>query len=105
MILMESGSYDQSRLRLVHTHLSPLVLGLNMTSLLPNDKIAKLGLRPTPRARADTSRSTYVNGDRLNAGLLKEGSPIEIGASRFLFRLQNPEESIALSLRFNELVR
>ena len=44
----------------------------------------------------NSANGTYVDGERANAGPLKEGSIIQIGSSRFLFRLQNPEESIAL---------
>ena len=39
---------------------------------------------------------TYLNGERVNAGSLNEGCLIAIGISRFLFKLQNPEESITL---------
>ena len=42
----------------------------------------------------NSANGTYVNGERVKAGALKEDSLIEIGASRFLFRLQNSEESI-----------
>jgi pSer/pThr/pTyr-binding forkhead associated (FHA) protein len=45
----------------------------------------------------NSANGTYVNGERVNACSLKEGSLIQIGISRFVFRLQNPEESIALS--------
>jgi pSer/pThr/pTyr-binding forkhead associated (FHA) protein len=44
----------------------------------------------------NSANGTYVDGERANAGPLKEGSIIQIGSSRFLFRLQSPEESIAL---------
>ena len=44
----------------------------------------------------NSANGTYLNGERVNAGSLKEGSIIQIGTSRFLFRLQNPEETIAL---------
>lgn len=40
---------------------------------------------------------TYVNGERVNACSLEEGSLIRIGTSRFEVRLKNPEESMALS--------
>ena len=39
---------------------------------------------------------TYLNGERVNTGSLKEGCLIAIGASRFLFKLQDREESITL---------
>ncbi|HXM33682.1 MAG TPA: FHA domain-containing protein [Pyrinomonadaceae bacterium] len=35
---------------------------------------------------------TYVNDERIDVDSLEDGSLIEIGASLFLFRLQNPEE-------------
>jgi pSer/pThr/pTyr-binding forkhead associated (FHA) protein len=41
-----------------------------------------------------SANGTYVNGERVRAGSLKEDSLIEIGASQFLFKLQNSEESI-----------
>ena len=44
----------------------------------------------------NSANGTYLNGERVNAGSLKEGCLIEIGGSRFLFRLPNPEESITL---------
>ena len=44
-----------------------------------------------------SANGTYVNGERVKAGSLKEDSLIEIGASRFLFKLQNSEESITSS--------
>lgn len=34
----------------------------------------------------NSANGTYVNGERVKAGALKEGSLIEIGASRFLFQ-------------------
>jgi pSer/pThr/pTyr-binding forkhead associated (FHA) protein len=43
-----------------------------------------------------STNGTYVNGELVKASSLKEGSIIQVGASRFLFRLQIPEESIAL---------
>jgi pSer/pThr/pTyr-binding forkhead associated (FHA) protein len=43
-----------------------------------------------------SANGTYLNGERVNAGALKEGSLIQIGTSLFLFKLQNPEESITL---------
>ncbi|MDT4896928.1 MAG: hypothetical protein QOH25_2005 [Acidobacteriota bacterium] len=45
----------------------------------------------------NSANGTYVNDERVNAGSLKEGSLIEIGASRFLFRLQYSEGAIAPS--------
>ena len=45
----------------------------------------------------NSANGTYVNDARVNAGSLKEGSLIEIGASQFLFRVQNSEESLASS--------
>lgn len=45
----------------------------------------------------NSANGTYVNGERVKAGALKEGSVIEIGASRFLFKLHNSEESMASS--------
>jgi pSer/pThr/pTyr-binding forkhead associated (FHA) protein len=45
----------------------------------------------------NSANGTYVNDERVNAGSLKEGSLIEIGASRFLFRLQYSEGAIASS--------
>jgi len=38
----------------------------------------------------NSANGTYVNSERVNTGLLKEGSLIGIGASRFLFKL--PED-------------
>jgi len=35
----------------------------------------------------NSANGTFINGERVNAGLLKEGSLIGIGASRFIFRL------------------
>jgi pSer/pThr/pTyr-binding forkhead associated (FHA) protein len=43
----------------------------------------------------DSSNGTYVDGERVQTGPLKEGSLIEIGVSRFLFRLRNDEEIVA----------
>src|ERR1700730_1008059 len=45
----------------------------------------------------NSANGTCLNGERVNAGSLKEGCLIQIGTSRFLFKLQNPEESITLS--------
>lgn len=39
-----------------------------------------------------SANGTYLNGERVKAGALKEGSLIEIGASCFLFKLHNSEE-------------
>src|SRR3984893_1608806 len=44
----------------------------------------------------NSANGTYLNGERVNAGSLKEGCLIEIGASRFLCKLQDPQESITL---------
>jgi pSer/pThr/pTyr-binding forkhead associated (FHA) protein len=38
----------------------------------------------------NSANGTYVNSERVNTGLLREGSLIGIGASRFLFKL--PED-------------
>ena len=43
-----------------------------------------------------SANGTYLNGERANAGALKEGCLIQIGTSRFLFELKNPEASITL---------
>src|SRR6266436_7972514 len=45
----------------------------------------------------NSANGTYVNGERVSTGSLKEGCLIEIGASQFIFRLQNSEDSIELS--------
>jgi pSer/pThr/pTyr-binding forkhead associated (FHA) protein len=45
----------------------------------------------------NSANGTYVNSKLVEASTLKEGSLIKIGASWFLFRLQDPEEEIALS--------
>src|ERR1700730_10279660 len=44
----------------------------------------------------NSANGTYLNGEPVNAGSLKEGCLIAIGTSRFLFKFQNPEESITL---------
>jgi pSer/pThr/pTyr-binding forkhead associated (FHA) protein len=44
----------------------------------------------------NSTNGTYVNGSRVKVDSLSDESLIEIGASRFLFRLQNSQESIAL---------
>ena len=36
----------------------------------------------------NSANGTYVNGERVDAGALEEGSIIQIGASRFLFSLR-----------------
>jgi len=43
-----------------------------------------------------SANGTYLNGDRVNNGLLKEGCLLQIGTSKFIVKLQNPEESITL---------
>ena len=43
-----------------------------------------------------SANGTYVNGERINACALAEGSLIRIGTSRFEVRLQFPVESIAV---------
>ena len=45
----------------------------------------------------NSANGTYVNDVLVKACSLKEGSIIQVGTSRFLFSLQNPEEPIALS--------
>jgi pSer/pThr/pTyr-binding forkhead associated (FHA) protein len=44
-----------------------------------------------------SANGTYVNGERINACALAEGSLIRIGTSRFEVRLQFPGASIAVS--------
>jgi pSer/pThr/pTyr-binding forkhead associated (FHA) protein len=44
-----------------------------------------------------STNGTYVNGERINAHALAEGDLIRIGTLRFEVRLQNTEESIAVS--------
>ena len=44
----------------------------------------------------NSANGTYLNGERVKTGSLNEGSIIQIGASRFLFKLQDREESITL---------
>jgi pSer/pThr/pTyr-binding forkhead associated (FHA) protein len=41
----------------------------------------------------NSANGTYVNGERVKAAALKEESLVEIGASRFLFTLQNCKAS------------
>jgi pSer/pThr/pTyr-binding forkhead associated (FHA) protein len=43
-----------------------------------------------------SANGTYLYGERVNVRSLKEGHLIAIGISQFLFKLQNPEESITL---------
>ena len=45
----------------------------------------------------NSANGTYVNGEQVTESLLKEGSLIQIGSSRFLFCLQNSVESLASS--------
>ena len=40
----------------------------------------------------NSANGTFVDGERVKAGPLKEDSLIQIGASRFLFTLQNSDE-------------
>ena len=47
----------------------------------------------------NSSNGTYLNGERVNTRSLKEGCLIAVGASRFLFKLQDREESITLGQR------
>jgi pSer/pThr/pTyr-binding forkhead associated (FHA) protein len=44
-----------------------------------------------------SANGTFINGQRVNRVSLGEGSLIEIGGSRFEFRLRHPEETMALS--------
>src|ERR1700694_920247 len=44
----------------------------------------------------NSANGTYLNGERVNTGSLKEGCLIAVGASRFLFKLQDREESITV---------
>ena len=44
----------------------------------------------------NSANGTYLNGERVTAGSLKDGCLIEIGTSRFLFKYENPEETITL---------
>src|ERR1700716_1225442 len=44
----------------------------------------------------NSANGSYLDGKRVNAGALEEGSLIQIGTSRFVFKLKNPEESITL---------
>ena len=45
----------------------------------------------------NSANGTYVNGERVNTRSLQDGSLIEIGASQFIFKLQDSEESIELN--------
>ena len=45
----------------------------------------------------NSANGTYLNGERVNEGFLKEGCLIQIGTSQFIFKLKNPEETITLS--------
>jgi pSer/pThr/pTyr-binding forkhead associated (FHA) protein len=45
----------------------------------------------------NSANGTYVNGELVKACSLTEGALIQIGTSQFRFRLQSPEESIAVS--------
>ena len=45
----------------------------------------------------NSANGTYVNSEQVKESLLKEGSLIQIGSSRFLFCLQNSVELLALS--------
>jgi len=44
----------------------------------------------------NSANGTYLNGERVNACALKEGCLIQIGTSRFIFKLQNLEQTITL---------
>src|SRR2546423_9672721 len=44
----------------------------------------------------NSANGTYVNGELIKASSLKEGSVIQIGNSRFIFRVQNSEGFVAL---------
>jgi pSer/pThr/pTyr-binding forkhead associated (FHA) protein len=43
-----------------------------------------------------SANGTYLYGERVNVRSLNEGYLIAIGISQFVFKLQNPEESITL---------
>ena len=45
----------------------------------------------------NSANGTYVNGERVAEGPLKEGTLIKVGNSLFLFHLPNPDELLALS--------
>jgi pSer/pThr/pTyr-binding forkhead associated (FHA) protein len=45
----------------------------------------------------NSANGTYVNGELVKACSLTEGAFIRIGSSLFRFRLQNPEEAMAVS--------
>jgi pSer/pThr/pTyr-binding forkhead associated (FHA) protein len=44
----------------------------------------------------NSANGTYLNGERINVGSLKEGCLIAIGISQFLFELKKPDASITL---------
>ena len=44
----------------------------------------------------NSANGTYLNGELVNKSLLKEGCVIQIGISQFIFKVQNPEESLTL---------
>ena len=44
----------------------------------------------------NSANGTYLNGELVNKNLLKEGCVIQIGISQFIFKIQNPEESLTL---------
>ena len=44
----------------------------------------------------NSANGTFLNGERVNKGLLNEGCIIQIGTSQFVFKLKNPEETIIL---------
>jgi pSer/pThr/pTyr-binding forkhead associated (FHA) protein len=45
----------------------------------------------------NSANGTYVNGELVKVCSLTEGALIQIGTSQFRFRLQNPDEAMALS--------
>jgi pSer/pThr/pTyr-binding forkhead associated (FHA) protein len=45
----------------------------------------------------NSANGTYINGELVKACSLTEGALIQIGTSLFRFRLQNPEEAMAVS--------
>lgn len=53
----------------------------------------------------NSANGTYVNGERVTKRPLKEGALIEVGDSLFVFQVQNPDESLALSRNRIESVR
>src|SRR6202521_3741145 len=44
----------------------------------------------------NSANGTYLDGERVNEALLKEGCLVQIGTSQFIFKLQNQEEMITL---------